>query len=182
MYSELHDTWRRELESDELAKLSSGFYVNAADYLRRLREEGRMIDKRTLKARLLRNELQKATWMLRKLVQARYRKMARKLAKGEKASSEFLTTEEERIFSGCPSIAEAHQGFISNLLRGKIDVRDVKKERKTTALRFVKEMPEIIGADLKTYGPFKVEDIASLPNDNASILIKQGLAERVEVS
>jgi DNA replication initiation complex subunit (GINS family) len=33
---------------------------------------------------------------------------------------------------------------------------------------------------MKTYGPFKAEDIASLPVENAKILIKQGLAERVE--
>lgn len=182
MYNELHNAWRRELENDELEKLPSDFYVNAADYLRRLREEGRMIDKRTLKARLLRSEMQKARWMLRRLVQARYRKVARKLASGEKASSELLATEEERIFIGCSSVVEAYQGFTSSLLRGKIDVRDVKKDRKTTALRFVKEMPEIIGADLKTYGPYRVEDIASLPNDNAGILIRQGLAEKVEVS
>jgi DNA replication initiation complex subunit (GINS family) len=44
----------------------------------------------------------------------------------------------------------------------------------------LKEVPAIIGADMKTYGPFKVEDVAALPVENTKILVKQGLAERVE--
>jgi DNA replication initiation complex subunit (GINS family) len=43
-------------------------------------------------------------------------------------------------------------------------------------------VPAIIGSDMKTYGPFEAEDIASLPAENAKILVKQGLAEKVEVS
>jgi DNA replication initiation complex subunit (GINS family) len=35
---------------------------------------------------------------------------------------------------------------------------------------------------MKTYGPFKVEDIASLPTENAKVMIKQGLAEKVEAN
>jgi DNA replication initiation complex subunit (GINS family) len=34
---------------------------------------------------------------------------------------------------------------------------------------------------MATFGPFKVEDVASLPLENAKILVKQGLAERIEV-
>jgi len=33
---------------------------------------------------------------------------------------------------------------------------------------------------MKTYGPFKPEDIATLPTENARILIKQGVALEVE--
>jgi DNA replication initiation complex subunit (GINS family) len=182
MYSEMHETWKRELENAELEKLATDFYVNAAEYLKCLREEGRMIDKRTLKARLLRNELQKTRWMLRGLVRTRYRKLARKLADGEKVPSELLTPEEDRIFGGCASVVEAYQSLVSSLLRGRMPVIDDKKECKIAVLRFLKDVPQIIGTDLKTYGSFRVEDIASLPLGNASILVKQGLAERVEVN
>jgi len=48
-------------------------------------------------------------------------------------------------------------------------------------LRFVKEIPAIVGSDMKTYGPFEPEDIATLPLENARILIKQGVAVEVEV-
>jgi DNA replication factor GINS len=46
----------------------------------------------------------------------------------------------------------------------------------------LKEIPAIIGADMKTYGPFKTEDVASLPAENARILAKQNLAEKVEIN
>ena len=59
---------------------------------------------------------------------------------------------------------------------------DVGQEHKRAVLRFLKDVPAIIGADMKTYGPFKVEDVASLPIENAKVLIKQGLAEKVEAN
>jgi DNA replication initiation complex subunit (GINS family) len=35
---------------------------------------------------------------------------------------------------------------------------------------------------MKIYGPFKAEDVASVPAGNAKILIKQGLAEGINIS
>jgi DNA replication initiation complex subunit (GINS family) len=69
-----------------------------------------------------------------------------------------------------------------NLLQGQVSKVDVEKAHKRVALRFVKAVPAVIGADMNTYGPFKVEDVASLPVENAKILVKQGFAEVVEVS
>jgi len=46
-----------------------------------------------------------------------------------------------------------------------------------TEIRFLKDCAEIVGTDLKTYGPFKKDDVAALPKENASILIKLGIAE-----
>jgi DNA replication initiation complex subunit (GINS family) len=58
----------------------------------------------------------------------------------------------------------------------------VEKVHRRVVLRFVKPVPAVIGADMKTYGPFLVEDVASLPVENAKILVKQGFAQMVEVS
>ena len=49
-------------------------------------------------------------------------------------------------------------------------------------VRFLKPVPSIIGADMKSYGPFLVEDVASVPELNARILVKQGLAKLVELA
>ena len=38
-------------------------------------------------------------------------------------------------------------------------------------IRFLKEVPPIIGADLKQYGPFKIDDIAVLPKENVKTLL-----------
>jgi DNA replication initiation complex subunit (GINS family) len=37
-----------------------------------------------------------------------------------------------------------------------------------------------MGVDMKTYGPFKAEDVASLPAQNADNLIRKGIAKLVE--
>jgi DNA replication initiation complex subunit (GINS family) len=67
-------------------------------------------------------------------------------------------------------------------MQGQTAKVEAEVSHKRMTLRFAKSTPTIIGLDMKTYGPFMVEDVASLPVENAKILIKQGLAVLVEVS
>jgi len=181
VYSELYEVWKRELQKTELEKLPSDFYSRIADYLKRLKEEGRMLDKRTVKARLLRVEVQNAKRMLRELIRTRYKKLMRKATEAEKVASEFVTVEEENLLKGVLPLAEAYQTFARNLLQGRLtQMSIIEREHKNAVLRFIKDVPAIIGADMKAYGPFKTEDVASLPIENAKILTKQDLAEKVE--
>ena len=48
-------------------------------------------------------------------------------------------------------------------------------------LRFLKPLPAIMGIDLKAYGPFDAEDVASIPRENALNLIRRGIAKEVEI-
>ena len=50
-----------------------------------------------------------------------------------------------------------------------------------TVVRFLEDIPEIVGVDLRIYGPFRKEDVASLPAPNAQVLEKQGAAKSIEV-
>ena len=181
MYDELYEIWKHELERLELGRLPPDFHSRIAGYLRRLKEESRMLDKRTVKARLLKSEMQNVKRMSRELIRTRYGKLVTKVAKGEKIPSDGLTAEEEKIYTGISPFAEAYQSFAKSILHGHVP-KGVEQKHKRAALRFLKDVPAIIGADMKTYGPFKVEDVASLPVENAKILVKQGLAEKVEVN
>lgn len=181
MYAELCVAWQQELEGTELGRLPSDFYVRIAEYVRRIKEETRMLDKKTVKAGLLENELQNVKRMLRELAWARYGKLVKMVGEGQKVPSNLLTVEEAEICASYVSFAEAYQKFAQNLLQGQILKVDVTKSHKRVALRFVKAIPAVIGADMKAYGPFMVEDVASLPVENAKILVKQGLAVAVEV-
>ena len=60
-------------------------------------------------------------------------------------------------------------------------VASTPSSRRVT-VRFLKPVPSIIGADMNSYGPFLVEDVASVPELNARILVKQGLAKLVELA
>lgn len=182
MYDELYEVWKRELQNAELERLPSDFYSRVIDYVRRLREESRMLDKKTVKARLLRSEMRNVNRMLRDIMQARYKKLLKKASAGEKVSNDLLTVEEERLMSGVLPFVDSYRAFANSLLRGQLLRAEVVRESKNIVLRFLNEVPEIIGADMKSYGPFKIEDVASLPTENAKILIKQGLAEKIETN
>jgi DNA replication factor GINS len=182
MYNQLCEVWKRELENVDLRELPSNFYSAVADYVKKLGEESRMLDKRTVKSNLLRKEVQNVKRMVKELIKARYRKIFNTVARGEQIPHDVLTAEEEEIYKRMSPCAEALSGFAADILHGRAPKVNVGGKRKRTALRFVKDVPAIIGADMKTYGPFKIEDVASLPVENAKILVKQSLAERIEAS
>jgi DNA replication initiation complex subunit (GINS family) len=181
MYDELYEIWKRELENNELEILPPDFYSKIADYLRRLKEESRMLDKRSVKSNLLKKEMQNVKFMIRDLIWRRYKKSIEKTVKDEKVQANVLTAEEEKIYSGFSSSTEMCQNFAKNILRGHVPEAHAEQVLKRDVLRFLKDVPAIIGTDMKTCGPFKVEDVASLPIENAKILVKQGLAEKVEL-
>jgi len=180
MYDELYEAWKREVENAELGTLPSDFYLRIAEYLKKLKEEGRMLDKRTVRASLLKSEMQNVKRMTRELILTRYKKLVKKTAAGEKIPSDILTIEEDKVCKGISPFAEVFHSFAENIFHGHAKL-DVEQHRKRVVLRFVKEVPAVMGGDMKTYGPFKIEDVASVPVENAKILIKQGLAEKVEV-
>lgn len=181
MYRSLYETWEREIENSELQSLPLDFYGMVADYMRRLREEGRMLDKKTVKASLLKRELLNVRRMVNEIIMARYRKVVKILATGGKIPSDALTAEEKKIYSGVAPFADAVQSFAKNVLRGFLPKTDVEVKHKRAVLRFLADVPAVIGSDMKPYGPFKAEDVASVPVENANVLVKQGLAEKVEL-
>lgn len=182
MYNEIHAAWLCEIENATLGSLPSDFYVRIADYLQKIKEENRMLDKKTVKANLLEHEMQNVKCMLRELVALRYRKLLKSINEKQKVPSDLLTAEETKIFTEFLSFVEAHQRFVEGLLQGQVSAASTAKAHKRVSLRFVKEFPAVIGADMKTYGPFTAEDVASVPAENAKILVKQSVADLVEVS
>jgi DNA replication factor GINS len=179
MYNQLYDVWKQEVADPELAKLPSEFYAGIVEYVKKLKEENRMLDKRTVKANLLRKEMQNMKRMILELIQARYRKIANKAANGQDVSREVLTVEEEQIYREISFLPETVSNFASEILHGHEPRTMIDMRHKRTTVRLLKDVPAIVGADIKTYGPFKTEDVASLPVENAKILIKQGLAEKI---
>ena len=57
-----------------------------------------------------------------------------------------------------------------------------KKPSKRVIVRILKDIPALIGSDMQSYGPFLIEDVASLPSENAKLLVKQGLGKIVETN
>ena len=181
MYDELFEAWMREKKNREIQPLPEDFYRRLAAYIERIREEQRMLDKKTIKSVLMKMEEENVKKMAVELIKTRYEKIVQTIRE-ETPSSSNLTDEEKKWLRESSLHFESFKKFIEKILQGKIERTKNKMKSKFVIVRILREIPEIIGADMKTYGPFKPEDIASLPEENARILIKQGAAMEVEVS
>ncbi len=200
MYNELYAAWRREIEESSLGGLPPDFYARIADYMRHINEENKLLDKKSIKVNLLDHEVQNVKRMLEEMLWARYRKLVKTITQSQKLPSDLLTVEETKMCESFVAFADSYQKFAKDLIQGQtakvavaaVDSRADSKIgskvettmvcHKRVALRFIKNIPTIIGADMKTYGPFVAEDVASLPVENAKMLVKQGLAVSIEVS
>ena len=180
MYDKLYEAWKKEKESVEIQKLPRDFYAKLADYMKKIREEIRMLDEKTTKAKLMKRELKNVKNMSKELFQHRQDKVRKKALDGEIVPKEVLTEEEEKLYGEIFPLAESYQSYLKEILQGRLSRIEKEEKPKKMLVRFVQEIPAIVGSDMKTYGPFKPEDIATLPTENARILIKQGVAVEVE--
>lgn len=180
MYDKLYEAWKKERENIEIQMLPRDFYAKLAGYMKKIKEEGRMMDEKTTKARLMQREFTNAKKMVDELIQLRYQKTFRKTIDGKIVPRESLTEEEEKFIEEISPLAESYQAVVKEILRGRLPHVKRKEKPKKKLVRFLEEIPAIIGSDMKTYGPFKPENIATLPSENARILIKQGVAVEVE--
>jgi len=180
LYNELYDAWRHEKDNAELQPLSKDFYVRLAEYVRKIREESRMLDEKTTRGRLLMHEAENVRKMVKELVSLRHSKAVQLISKSEAVNVEGLTKEEEKLFSDVSPSFERFQELVREIEGGRLS-QTGREKPKNRVLRFLKETPVIVGADMKTYGPFQPEDVASVPAENAKILTKQGIAVEVEV-
>jgi DNA replication factor GINS len=177
MYDELFKAWKTEKETAVLQQLSENFYSALAYYIKNIREERRMIDKKSAKGRLLTREFKSVVELVRDLVWLRYYKTMKASLAGEPVLIQTLTKEERQQYGDIlPS--ETSKNFSKELLQGRLPGLRTEAN-KTKVIRLIRKVPAIVGADLKTYGPFEPEDIATVPSENARLLIKQGAAVEV---
>lgn len=181
MYNELYGAWKREKENPEIQPLSKDFYLRLNEYLARAKEQSRMLDEKTVRAKILIREARNVRKMVNELVSLRQQKIAGAMLAGEAVPTDRLPQEEEILLKGIAPPFESFQALPKDLLSGRMQQGSSTQRPKHKVLRFLKETPSIIGADMKAYGPFKPEDVASIPQENAKILVKQGVAVEIEV-
>ncbi len=95
-----------------------------------------------------------------------------------------LLDEEKFVLDGEEETRERTEMILSATLNGKSKLLESISHRhktKSTVIRFIKEMDQIMGADLEKYGPFKTEDIATIPYENAQALIAKKIAQKIRL-
>ena len=144
-------------------------------YLNGIDQELSTTDTHTVQGRLLLMEKDMTERLLGELRQTRIQKIMAAAQNRIPIQTTSLTEEESAVLEKVKqSLSSLNQQFPAS----------PKKEDLTEELRvvrFLEDIPEIVGVDLRIYGPFKKEDVASLPAPNAQALERQGAAKAIEV-
>ncbi len=87
-----------------------------------------------------------------------------------------LTKNEEKFFRQLVELLKFHRSKTLNILTKKTKE---KGEPKLQKLKFIQDIPEFMGSDLKKYGPFKADEEGEIPSENAELMVKSEIAKMV---
>jgi DNA replication initiation complex subunit (GINS family) len=174
-----------ELEeaSEELGQIPPDTYVRLSSYAQKLRATTGSGDD-DAPGRLARKQLWLIEVMTRRLLQLRLSK-----AKGRHSASsnseqtnpsKNLLPEERHIEDMIQRRVHMEERFVRAVVDGQSSFFSLVQMRETQRMmtvRMTKRVGEIMGADLRKYGPFEVNDVARLPAGNAQVMVasKQAL-------
>jgi DNA replication initiation complex subunit (GINS family) len=166
-----------EETSDELTVIPADTYIKLSNYAQKLRATTGSSNE-DAPGRLARKQLWLMEVMTRRLLQVR-------LAKAEKAathegegqparSSKSLLPEERYIDDMLRQLSRKEERFLKAVVDGQSSFFTLVQRKETqrmTTVRISKRVGEIMGADLKKYGPFEVNDVARIPMGNAQVMV-----------
>lgn len=174
MYERIYNTWEKEQKQKNIQRLEDNFYIEAKKFL-----EDILIDENESEpvlSRLIKKEYHNFSFILNDLINIRLDKILRNIRVGKELNKENLTREEKILY-------ERFKNELLPLLSEKIlplEIKEIEeKEEPFILIRFLIQLPTIVGSDMKIYGPFQVEDIATIPKENAKALILRNAAKLV---
>jgi DNA replication factor GINS len=177
LYNELYKAWKAEKTSNETQPLADDFYQKTETYLGSIEQESASTDEHSAKGRLILKEKEVVTRLLRELRESRMRKLIALVQNGQAVDHANLTAEEKNLVK---DFDKSLQVFNQARIEAKPALA-VEETVEFCVVRFLQDIPEIVGTDLRMYGPYKKEDVGSLPSQNAEALVKQGAAKEIEV-
>jgi DNA replication factor GINS len=159
-----------ESQSEALLPLPNDFYATLASYSQKLKRSATS-GSSDISIRLIATQSKIIESMVRQLLRVRTRKAMRQNAllqllpeeryvcSAEQKFQRRFETMVEAVSAGQPSFVEfAHQ----------------TESQRNVTVKFVKHVNELVGLDMRRYGPFEPEDVASIPAASADILIAGG--------
>ena len=171
------------LESEEAAEtvtvVPADTYVKLANYAQKLRATtGSNND--DAPGRLAKKQVWLMEVMTRRLLQLRLEKAKKEEEKQQPSrSSKNLLPEERYISDALRELEKKEERFVKAVVDGQPSFFTLVQKRETQRMitvRISKRVGEIIGADLKRYGPFEVNDVARLPLGNAQVMVENDQA------
>jgi DNA replication factor GINS len=165
----------REIENDLVQEIDPSFYKTLSEYLGKLKSEGYDGIENKIKNRLVELITQTVSLLLKTRID--------KATSGELDYANLLD-EEKFIIESQQQLAERKEMILSATLNGRTKLLEsVSKKHKTKPItvRFIKDFDQFVGADFTKYGPYKAEDVATIPNENAQALISKNISIKLHL-
>ena len=170
----LHHTVLLETENDSLLEIKPNFYRNLSDFIGNLRKQ----EFDGVENKIKDTMIEMATELTSLLIHIRLEK----ISNSDNFDISHLLDEEKFILDSHEEQNERIEMILSATISGKSKFLESLAENhkiKKVVIRFLSDVDEIIGADLERYGPFKVEDIATIPMKMLRLLIAKKIAIKV---
>ncbi|OYT61431.1 hypothetical protein B6U81_02955 [Thermoplasmatales archaeon ex4484_30] len=176
-YQKLRSIEQRERQSPNLVNIGPNFYKRAFQYIQNLEkrlEEEQIKNASSRKVVVIADELRNTKRIWESIIERREKKIiqaALSAVRGGSSPPSSLTNQERKFYDKVVAILKENRKAI---FEGK-EESDVKKG---VIIRILKDIPHFVGKNMKKYS-LKKEDVITLPEDMANILIKRGVAEKV---
>ena len=170
----LHHIVLRETESDSILEIDPTFYRNLSDFIGNLRKQEFDGTENKIKDTMIEMAIELTSLLIKIRLE--------KILKSSDLEISHLLDEEKFIFDSQENGQERIEMIISAIINGKskfLESLAQNHKTKKVVIRFLNEVDEIVGADLEKYGPFRTEDIATIPYENAQALIAKNIATKV---
>jgi len=172
----LHATVLRETENETIQEIDPDLYNSISNFIGKLKRE----EYDNVEAKIKDELVEIITKLTTLLLNIRLQK-----AKNcDPLDFSNLLDEEKFVLDGEEEARERTEMILSATLNGKSKLLESishSHKTKSTVVRFIKEMDQIMGVDLEKYGPFKTEDIATIPYENAQALIAKKIAQKIRL-
>ena len=192
-YTRLHAAWENETKREELQNIPDDFLHEMKNYVNQLNKT--TTNDATLSGNLTQTERKYTNQMLKQLIETRLDKIIKSELNGLPIDAQAMTPEEQQLHSNIRQLLTSYRQGTEipkpqrqpqpkpKPIPKKELTPPPKIEEKDTELvliRFLKPLPAIMGIDMKAYGPFQPEELATIPQQNAENLIKRGIAKKVD--
>lgn len=172
----LYSVLLREIENDQVQEIDPDFYKMLSEYLGKLKSEGYDGLENKIKNRLVEMITQITFLLLKTRIE--------KVTSQDELDYTNLLDEEKFIVESQQQLQERKEMILSATLNGRTKLLEsVSKKHKTKPItvRFLRDFDQFVGSDFTKYGPFKAEDIATIPNENAQALITKNISVKLHL-
>ncbi len=194
-FESLFELLRREKFRTELQKLDGDFfssvigYLKAKDDIAKSQQSNKSIF--SSESEKTKVQLKNSKRMIKDIYERRESKLLQNALLFSRSGDSSLAQptmlpEEQALFEELSAVLKKHR---CNILENVLNMNPTKKPKalkrggsckKTNLVCFTEAVPELVGPDLKSYGPYKKGDKAELPDEMKEMLVSSKQAEIVE--